>query len=63
MNVKLESAFEENDTVRYLTEQASQFCHIQNINNGRYVMEQELSWRQRKEVYNYVCVELTASVV
>jgi hypothetical protein len=56
MNVKLESAFEENDTVRYLTEQASQFCHIQNINNGRYVMEQELSWRQRKEVHNYVCL-------
>jgi hypothetical protein len=49
MKVKLESAFEENDTFRYLTEQASQFCHIRNRNNERYVMELELSWGQRKK--------------
>jgi len=49
MKVKLESAFEENYTVRYLTEQPSQFCHIQNRNSERFVMELELSWRQRKK--------------
>jgi len=39
LKVKLESAFEENDTVRYLTEKATQFCHIENRNSERYVMD------------------------
>ena len=39
MKERLESAFEENDTFRYLTEQATQLCHIQNRNNERYVMD------------------------